>query len=162
MVLVESIPEQMSYKGNVTFGLPLEKAWKTLIAMATDQVDLVSFYWTLTAEDISVNSSSDQPVRGPQTHHQTKTSTVWTWASFKGIKVVNAACNIRVCVFVCPYVSTEGTRHPGRTWGVALQEHQCPSIVQYSQCEGKLHRLKDLKTKRFVYHSSVFGHFYIL
>lgn len=76
MVLVESIPEQMSYKGNVTLGLPLEKAWKTLISMATEQVDLVSFYWTLTGEDISVNSSSDQPVRGPQTHHQTKTSTV--------------------------------------------------------------------------------------
>lgn len=76
MVLVESIPEQMSYKGNVTLGLPLEKAWKTLISMATEQVDLVSFYWTLTGEDISVNSSSDQPVRGPQKHHQTKTSTV--------------------------------------------------------------------------------------
>lgn len=78
MVLVESIPEQMRYKGNVTLGLPLEKAWKTLISMATEQVDLVSFYWTLTGEDISVNSSSDQPVRGPQTHHQTKTSTVST------------------------------------------------------------------------------------
>ncbi|TWW72237.1 5'-3' exonuclease PLD4 [Takifugu flavidus] len=63
MVLVESIPEQMRYKGNVTFGLPLEKAWKTLISMATEQVDLVSFYWTLTGEDIGVNSSSDQPGR---------------------------------------------------------------------------------------------------
>lgn len=63
MVLVESIPEYMTYKGNVTLGLPLEKAWKQLISMATEQVDLVSFYWTLTGEDIGVNSSSDLPGR---------------------------------------------------------------------------------------------------
>lgn len=67
MVLVESIPEHMTYKGNVTLGVPLEKAWKKLISMATEQVDLVSFYWTLTGEDIGVNSSSDLPVSGPQT-----------------------------------------------------------------------------------------------
>lgn len=67
MVLVESIPEHMTYKGNVTLGLPLEKAWKKLISIATEQVDLVSFYWTLTGEDIGVNSSSDLPVSGPQT-----------------------------------------------------------------------------------------------
>lgn len=70
MVLVESIPEHITYKGNVTFGLPLEKAWKKLISMATEQVDLVSFYWTLTGEDIGVNSSSDLPVSGPQTVSQ--------------------------------------------------------------------------------------------
>lgn len=62
MTLVESIPEHMSFKANVTFGIPLEKAWKDLISMATDQMDVASFYWTLTGEDINVNSSSDAPV----------------------------------------------------------------------------------------------------
>lgn len=67
MVLVESIPEHMTFKGNVTFGFPLEKAWKTLISIATKQVDIVSFYWTLTGEDSGVNASSDLPVSVPQT-----------------------------------------------------------------------------------------------
>ncbi|XP_029316039.1 phospholipase D4 isoform X1 [Cottoperca gobio] len=59
MVLVESIPQHVKFKANVTFGIPLEKAWKDLISMATDQVDVSSFYWTLTGEDININSSSD-------------------------------------------------------------------------------------------------------
>ncbi|XP_051242421.1 5'-3' exonuclease PLD4 [Dicentrarchus labrax] len=63
MVLVESIPQHMKYKANVTLGVPLEKAWKDLISMAMDQVDVASFYWTLTGEDINVNSSSDIPGR---------------------------------------------------------------------------------------------------
>lgn len=62
MVLVESIPQHMKYKGNVTLGLPLGEAWKELLSMATEQVDVASFYWTLTGEDINVNSSSDEPV----------------------------------------------------------------------------------------------------
>ncbi|XP_073339631.1 5'-3' exonuclease PLD4 [Pagrus major] len=61
MVLVESIPQHVKYKANVTFGLPLEKAWKDLLSMATDQVDVSSFYWTLTGDDININSSSDIP-----------------------------------------------------------------------------------------------------
>ncbi|XP_041809313.1 5'-3' exonuclease PLD4 [Chelmon rostratus] len=63
MVLVESIPQHVTYTANATFGIPLEKAWKDLISMATDQVDVASFYWTLTGEDINVNSSSDIPGR---------------------------------------------------------------------------------------------------
>lgn len=62
MTLVESIPQHVKYKANVTFGLPLEKAWKDLLSVATHQVDVVSFYWTLTGDDINVNSSSDIPV----------------------------------------------------------------------------------------------------
>lgn len=58
MALVESIPLYMGYNGNATFGVPLEGAWEELIAMATQQLDVVSFYWTLTDDDISVNSSS--------------------------------------------------------------------------------------------------------
>lgn len=96
MVLVESIPEHMTYKGNVTLGLPLENAWKTLISMATEQVDLVSFYWTLTGEDIGVNSSSDRPVSGPQTQSIKKTQT-------------NKKPTLSTCV------SAAGTRHPERT-----------------------------------------------
>lgn len=61
MVLVESIPLYMSYGGNATFGVPLKKTWEDLIAMATQQLDVVSFYWTLTGEDIGVNSSSAVP-----------------------------------------------------------------------------------------------------
>lgn len=62
MALVESIPQHMKYKANATLGIPLEKVWKDLISMATAQVDISSFYWTLTGEDINVNSSSDTAV----------------------------------------------------------------------------------------------------
>lgn len=63
MVLVESIPRDVAYKANVTTGIPLEKAWNDLLAMVTEQIDVASFYWTLTGEDINVNSSSDLPGR---------------------------------------------------------------------------------------------------
>ncbi|XP_059208696.1 5'-3' exonuclease PLD4 isoform X2 [Centropristis striata] len=63
LVLVESIPQHMKYKDNVTFGIPLKKAWKDLLSMAAEQVEVSSFYWTLTGEDINVNSSSDIPGR---------------------------------------------------------------------------------------------------
>lgn len=62
MALVESIPQHVKYKANVTFGIPLEEVWKNLISIAKDQVEVASFYWTLTGEDINVNSSSDIPV----------------------------------------------------------------------------------------------------
>ncbi|XP_056282612.1 5'-3' exonuclease PLD4 isoform X2 [Pseudoliparis swirei] len=63
MALVESIPQQLKYKDNATFGIPLENVWKDLISMAEGQVEVVSFYWTLTGEDISVESASDIPGR---------------------------------------------------------------------------------------------------
>ncbi|XP_034051326.1 5'-3' exonuclease PLD4 [Thalassophryne amazonica] len=63
MVLVESIPQHMAYKANVTFGIPLETVWKDLLSVAAVQVDVASFYWTLTSEDISINSSSDKAGR---------------------------------------------------------------------------------------------------
>ncbi|KAL4656419.1 phospholipase D4 [Arapaima gigas] len=58
-VLVESIPLYMKYDDNATFGVPLYKAWKDLLAEATNSVDVASFYWTLTGPDIGVNSSTD-------------------------------------------------------------------------------------------------------
>uniref|UniRef100_A0A667Z9J3 Phospholipase D family member 4 n=1 Tax=Myripristis murdjan TaxID=586833 RepID=A0A667Z9J3_9TELE len=63
MTLVESIPLHMKYEANATFGVPLETVWEDLISLATEQVDVASFYWTLTGEDINVNSSSDLPGR---------------------------------------------------------------------------------------------------
>ncbi|KAM4625085.1 5'-3' exonuclease PLD4 [Polymixia lowei] len=63
MTLVESIPLHVKYEANVTVGIPLEKAWKELLSMATEQMDVASFYWTLTGEDINVNSTSDLPGR---------------------------------------------------------------------------------------------------
>lgn len=62
MVLAESIPEHVKYEANETVGIPLEKAWKDLLSMATWQLDVVSFYWTLTGDDVNVTSSSDIPV----------------------------------------------------------------------------------------------------
>ncbi|XP_067099296.1 5'-3' exonuclease PLD4 isoform X1 [Osmerus mordax] len=59
ITLVESLPLYMQYGANATFGTPLEKGWKNLLSMATKQVDVASFYWTLTGEDINVNTSTD-------------------------------------------------------------------------------------------------------
>ncbi|XP_063080050.1 5'-3' exonuclease PLD4 [Engraulis encrasicolus] len=59
--LVESIPVDMEYGPNVTFGTPLYKSWKALLSMATRRVEVASFYWSLTGEDIGVNSSTDNP-----------------------------------------------------------------------------------------------------
>lgn len=59
-VLVESIPLWLDYEANATFGVPLYKAWKDLLSAANEQIDMVSFYWTLTGEDIGVESTTDQ------------------------------------------------------------------------------------------------------
>ncbi|XP_041927158.1 5'-3' exonuclease PLD4 [Alosa sapidissima] len=61
--LVEGIPLDLDYGPNATFGTPLYKTWKSLLSMATKQVEVASFYWTLTGEDIFVNSSTDAPGR---------------------------------------------------------------------------------------------------
>ncbi|XP_053488372.1 5'-3' exonuclease PLD4 isoform X1 [Ictalurus furcatus] len=58
--LVETIPLWMDYGTNATFGVPLYKAWKDLLSTATQQIDIASFYWSLTGEDIGVKSSTDQ------------------------------------------------------------------------------------------------------
>ncbi|KAJ8290399.1 hypothetical protein GJAV_G00012330 [Gymnothorax javanicus] len=63
LVLTESIPLYMKYEANATFGTPLYEAWKNLLALATDRVDVASFYWTLTGDDLMVNSSTDLPGR---------------------------------------------------------------------------------------------------
>lgn len=50
----------MDYGPNATFGVPLYTAWKDLLSTATEQIDIASFYWSLTGEDIGVKSSTDQ------------------------------------------------------------------------------------------------------
>lgn len=68
IILVESIPLGMTYdeddEDNVTFGVPLEQAWNDLISLATKHVEVASFYWTLTGEDINVNVTTDLPGEG--------------------------------------------------------------------------------------------------
>ncbi|CAL8286187.1 unnamed protein product [Lota lota] len=62
ILLVESIPLGVTYdEDNVTFGIPLERAWNDLISVATEHVEVASFYWTLTGEDVNINSSSELP-----------------------------------------------------------------------------------------------------
>ncbi|XP_051501864.1 5'-3' exonuclease PLD4-like [Myxocyprinus asiaticus] len=63
IILVESIPRCMDFGSNVTFGKNLYEAWTDLLSLATKQIDVASFYWTLTGEDINVNSSTDRPGR---------------------------------------------------------------------------------------------------
>lgn len=63
IVLVESFPLGLDYGRNVSAGVDLYDAWKDLLSRASEQIDVASFYWCLTAEDISVNSSSDRQGR---------------------------------------------------------------------------------------------------
>ncbi|KAA0711676.1 Phospholipase D4 [Triplophysa tibetana] len=59
IVLVESIPLDVDYGMNASFGKSLYEEWKNLLSVARDQIDVASFYWSLTGEDINVNSSTD-------------------------------------------------------------------------------------------------------
>ncbi|XP_015206154.1 5'-3' exonuclease PLD4 isoform X1 [Lepisosteus oculatus] len=61
LILVETIPLDMKYEGNSTFGQPLYKAWTDLLNMATRSIDVASFYWSLTGEDIGVKTYTDIP-----------------------------------------------------------------------------------------------------
>ncbi|XP_066550647.1 5'-3' exonuclease PLD4 isoform X2 [Amia ocellicauda] len=58
-LLSESIPLDMKYEANATFGVPLYEAWTDLLNTASQRVDVASFYWSLTGEDIGVNTSTD-------------------------------------------------------------------------------------------------------
>lgn len=70
LVLTESIPLYLKYEANATFGTPLYEAWKDLLVMATERVDVASFYWSLTGDDITVNSSTDLPGRDILKHFE--------------------------------------------------------------------------------------------
>lgn len=125
MSLVESIPEYVKFDANVTLGIPLEQTWKHLISLATKQVHVVSFYWTLTGEDINVNSSSDAPVS-----YQMKDVYVIV-KTFLWIFVGKDAFN-KVSL------SSAGEGNPQRTRRAALQECVCPSGDQRTHHQDKL------------------------
>ncbi|XP_058816452.1 5'-3' exonuclease PLD3-like [Topomyia yanbarensis] len=58
--IVESIPEGLIYpKGSPTF-MSTYDAWKTLIGLATQTIEIGSFYWTLRGEDVYNHSSAWQ------------------------------------------------------------------------------------------------------
>ncbi|XP_055596517.1 5'-3' exonuclease PLD3-like [Uranotaenia lowii] len=58
--LVESIPEGLVYpKGSPAF-MSTYDAWKNLIDMATDTIEIGSFYWSLRREDVYNHSSAWQ------------------------------------------------------------------------------------------------------
>lgn len=129
MALVESIPLYLRYEENATFGIPLEQVWKDLISIASHRVEVVSFYWTLTGEDIYVNSSTDTPV---SSH----------------LRNVSNLSNMSV-FFECFFVGKKGKGHPTSTRRAALQERVCQSGDQCPHSQNKLHRSKDPKTERF-------------
>lgn len=59
IVLVESFPLGVDYGRNANTGVNLYDAWKDLLSLASKQIEVASFYWCLTGEDINVNSSAD-------------------------------------------------------------------------------------------------------
>ncbi|KAK9960271.1 hypothetical protein ABG768_010344 [Culter alburnus] len=63
IVLVESFPLGMDYGRNASTGKSLYEAWKHLLSLATKEIAVASFYWSLTAEDINVNSTTDRAGR---------------------------------------------------------------------------------------------------
>ncbi|KAK6479174.1 5'-3' exonuclease PLD4-like, partial [Huso huso] len=58
-ILTESIPLDVQYGENATVHKPLYEAWTELLSVASKSVHVASFYWSLTGEDIDVNTSSD-------------------------------------------------------------------------------------------------------
>ncbi|XP_019374022.1 PREDICTED: phospholipase D4 isoform X1 [Gavialis gangeticus] len=58
--LVESVPYDMPYESNSTTAKPLDQAWMGLLNMAQDRIHMVSYYWSLTGKDISVNDTSSE------------------------------------------------------------------------------------------------------
>nr|XP_033808924.1 phospholipase D4 [Geotrypetes seraphini] len=60
-VLVESFPVDMTYEDNITNGKPLYDAWMDLLSIAKENINIASFYWSLTGADVGVNDSSSTP-----------------------------------------------------------------------------------------------------
>ncbi|CAI5780783.1 5' [Podarcis lilfordi] len=57
-VLVESIPEGLTYDDNSTLNPSIFDAWKTLLGDASRSVDIASFYWTLSNKDTGTQDPS--------------------------------------------------------------------------------------------------------
>ncbi|XP_063168507.1 5'-3' exonuclease PLD3 isoform X2 [Candoia aspera] len=57
-VLVESIPEGLTYDDNSTVGPSTFETWQRLLKNARSSVDIASFYWTLSNEDTHTHEPS--------------------------------------------------------------------------------------------------------
>ncbi|XP_052040872.1 5'-3' exonuclease PLD4 isoform X1 [Apodemus sylvaticus] len=60
LVLVESIPEDLTFAPGSPTAQPLAQAWLQLLDSAQESVHVASYYWTLTGLDIGVNASSSR------------------------------------------------------------------------------------------------------
>ncbi|XP_053695088.1 5'-3' exonuclease PLD3-like [Sabethes cyaneus] len=58
--IAESIPEGLTYPDGSPSFLSTYNAWKTLIGLATETIEIGSFYWTLRGEDVYNHSSAWQ------------------------------------------------------------------------------------------------------
>ncbi|NXH19598.1 PLD3 Phospholipase, partial [Bucco capensis] len=58
IVLVESIPEGMSFPNFSSPNPSTFSSWKNLLAMAKQSLDIASFYWTMTNEDTKTQEPS--------------------------------------------------------------------------------------------------------
>uniref|UniRef100_A0A8C8VQZ9 5'-3' exonuclease PLD3 n=1 Tax=Pelusios castaneus TaxID=367368 RepID=A0A8C8VQZ9_9SAUR len=57
-VLVESIPEGMTYEDNSTINPSTFQTWQNLIRDARSSLDIASFYWTLTNDDTHTHEAT--------------------------------------------------------------------------------------------------------
>ncbi|XP_060549728.1 5'-3' exonuclease PLD3 isoform X1 [Pantherophis guttatus] len=57
-VLVESIPEGVTYDDNSTFSPSTFETWQSLLKNARSSVDIASFYWTLSNQDTHTHDPS--------------------------------------------------------------------------------------------------------
>lgn len=117
IVLVESFPLGLDYGRNVSAGVSLYEAWKDLLSSASKQIDVASFYWCLTGEDISVNSSSDRQVAS------TRTPCSWT-----------------DCCFWSLMSCFSGQRDFRRVQGFTVQKRVCARRHQHPNLSSQLHR----------------------
>ncbi|XP_005068357.1 5'-3' exonuclease PLD4 [Mesocricetus auratus] len=60
LILVESIPQDLTFASGSPTAQPLAQAWLQLLDSAQESVHVASFYWSLTGPDIGVNDSSSQ------------------------------------------------------------------------------------------------------
>ncbi|XP_012871642.1 PREDICTED: phospholipase D4 isoform X1 [Dipodomys ordii] len=60
LVLVESIPQDLPFAAGSPSGRPLAQAWLQLLDAAQESIQVASYYWSLTGQDIGVNDTSSQ------------------------------------------------------------------------------------------------------
>lgn len=58
ITLVESIPENVAFPKGSIHNPSIYSGWKNLLKMATKEIDIASFYWTLRGDDTSTSDPS--------------------------------------------------------------------------------------------------------